>query len=385
MSVSKYKNRYEIEVLNDAEAIKAVSKSIDLLNQDASNGSIFLLSGFINRWCDYFYSEKDDVLNFLIIREDGVMVSYAPLYFCNKTLMFMLTGDEEEDEVCAEYMDFVVRDGYEAIVLDVYAFYFENIINKNITIDFTNYLHTSFINTYIIPMFLQNGRRIADYSAGLKYYIKLPDSVDAFKKKYKGSFYDGLRSKLKKLNAYKVNILVNSNGDDEYKHVFNVMCDFHTARWKKRGLGGVFGSRKFRIFHESLLAYLVENNMLYMFRLQLDDVDVSILYCFLHKKQVHFYQAGYQSVGYEKLSLGSLTHYLAMEDCIARNIDVYDFMLGPEDNYKKRFKCSEDAASSCVIYPSTVMGFLRYYKSYFAKNVRYFCKRFLARFSSRSV
>jgi len=111
------------------------------------------------------------------------------------------------------------------------------------------------------------------------------------------------------------------------------LAELHQARWKGRGQPGAFHSPRFTGFHEAVIRQAFDQVL--MFRVQAGAAVVGLLYCFLFRGWVYFYQSGFSYALDTRRNPGLLTLSLAISHCLARpEWKGFDFMAGDRE-YKR--------------------------------------------------
>jgi CelD/BcsL family acetyltransferase involved in cellulose biosynthesis len=103
----------------------------------------------------------------------------------------------------------------------------------------------------------------------------------------------------------------------------------HNAAWGSRGLPGAFVSAAFAAFHVELLERAHPRGEIELLRITAGDDEVGYLYNFIWRGRVLAYQSGFAyPPGDAHRKPGLTCHHLAIEDHLARRMDVYDFLAG---------------------------------------------------------
>lgn len=122
--------------------------------------------------------------------------------------------------------------------------------------------------------------------------------------------------------------------------MFRQMSELNQARWRLRGTATNFNSPSFLEFHENLIQRAFESILL--FRLRAGSELVGILYCFLFRGWVYFYQSGFCYTLDRRRSPGLLTLYHAITNCEQRHdIKGFDLMAG-DSEYKRSLAADSD-------------------------------------------
>lgn len=107
--------------------------------------------------------------------------------------------------------------------------------------------------------------------------------------------------------------------------IFEELMDLHQAHWNAQGKPGCYSSRRFTAFHEALITHLIPRNQMAFVRVRAEGQTLGCVQLLLDRNRALVYQCGRTSRS-DVSSPGVLTDYLAMEECLARGIDAYDFL-----------------------------------------------------------
>ncbi len=114
---------------------------------------------------------------------------------------------------------------------------------------------------------------------------------------------------------------------EEGMEMLRQLAELHQERWESRGHDGCFSSEKFTLFHTRM----IQRNFgrVLLFRVQAGTKIVGLLYCFVHRGWVHYYQSGFCYTLDRRRSPGLLTVSSAISACLEREeITGFDFMAG---------------------------------------------------------
>ncbi|HED36361.1 MAG TPA: GNAT family N-acetyltransferase [Gammaproteobacteria bacterium] len=349
------------EVIADINDIRKFFSSNIVEFGKLSNSTIFLTDDFLITWLEC-YSDCVYTLQFIVFYADYKIIGVAPLYIKHDEffeLRFICTGESEEDEVFSEYLDFLVRDGFEGIVVSQFLSYLDATESRWNKMAIDNYLETSFVARYVMPALTGHGYNVVSHCEGFRYFIELPETIDEFYQNKKGSFYSGLKRKRRHLlQTDGVSYSVVMEQQAVVRTLGNIKR-LHNERWKNSNVCGAFESDVFFKFHNLLSSRLLNKGRLFLLVVEDNEQVISVIYGFVFKGVLSFYQSGYITTEYKRFSIGSVSHLLAIEIAIDKKIDVYDFMFGSENSYKNKYKCSTEAMFQCEIYQPGLMNSLK--------------------------
>jgi CelD/BcsL family acetyltransferase involved in cellulose biosynthesis len=115
---------------------------------------------------------------------------------------------------------------------------------------------------------------------------------------------------------------------------FAEMCRMHQSTWQGRGEPGAFASARKLAFHRSLIRRAFVDGAIQLVRVTAGEETIGILYNFVEKDKVYFYQSGFHYRADKRLKPGLVTHVCAIQLCLEAGYKDYDFLAG-EARYKK--------------------------------------------------
>jgi hypothetical protein len=131
------------------------------------------------------------------------------------------------------------------------------------------------------------------------------------------------------------------------------LADLHQVAWQNRGRRGAFSSSRFTAFHRRLVAAAFEQNRLLLLEVRSGAELIGVLYNFLYRGRVYFYQSGFRYDSDGRLKPGLVSHYLAIRHCLAQlAINEYDFMAG-DSQYKRSLATASRPLAWIVVRRST--------------------------------
>lgn len=115
---------------------------------------------------------------------------------------------------------------------------------------------------------------------------------------------------------------------------FEEMCRLHQSTWLARGESGAFAPGRRLNFHRALIRRAFPNGGIQMVRVSVGDETIGILYNFIERGKVYFFQSGFQYRPEKHLKPGLVTHSCAVRFCLTAGYREYDFLAG-DARYKR--------------------------------------------------
>ena len=133
--------------------------------------------------------------------------------------------------------------------------------------------------------------------------------------------------------------------------LFEELGKLHGARWTAQGIpGGAFASRAWRAFHERLIARTFAEGGTHLLRVAAGNEPIGLLYLFVARGVVSFYQSGFRYESDNRIKPGLVTHALAIQRYLEQGLDGYDFLAAGVEGarYKESLSTSTDRLAWAV-------------------------------------
>jgi CelD/BcsL family acetyltransferase involved in cellulose biosynthesis len=133
--------------------------------------------------------------------------------------------------------------------------------------------------------------------------------------------------------------------------LFDELGILHSARWAAQGIpGGAFASRAWRAFHERLIACTFAEGGTHLLRVAVGNEPIGLLYLFVARGVVSFYQSGFRYESDNRIKPGLVTHVLAIQHYLEQGLDTYDFLAAGVNGarYKESLSTSTDRLAWAV-------------------------------------
>lgn len=336
--------------------MRALEQEWNRLFTKSPNGSVFLSWEWMWTWWT-IYKDQNKELCIITIRDgDDKLICLAPLIrnrYLWKELVpvnqirFMGTGEPEADEVCSEYLDFLVDQDYkpEPLIRSVLQ-YLEEFVFQWDEVFFEQLAKESYL-----AKCLDDEPRYQTELCGKSYYLPLPDTWEKLLEQLSSNQRYRIRKTIKegeKEGRLKISV---AKTVTDLETAFKILIELHEKAWKARGKSGVFSSPKFREFHRQFVSRVFQKNGIFLAVLSIDSRPIGAVYCFRSRNKLLMYQTGFDidiSKKNNKLKPGMTAHALVIKAAIASGYSEYDFMLGDQNNYKGQW-----TSSSRDIYQAT--------------------------------
>lgn len=334
-----------VDKITTVEALTELRPVWNSLLAESASNTITLTWEWLTAWWEVFHEGRE--LRVLIVRDAAEVIGIAPLLKratrhegllpCRR-LEFLGSGEDEADEICSEYLDFIIRNGRESDVLQALMGYLLD--NRE---DWDELLLSDMREDSPSIAILQklSAATRANLDMSTKdesLYLRLPADWEAFLRDCPAS----IRRRIQRDRRS----FMNSGGSlrivedvEGFNECFDALIKLHQARWVPRDKPGVFASEKFTRFHRSIAPKLLTQRRLKLFLVMTEERPVAALYAFVYNGRMQYYQSGFVEVGRAVLSPGTLVHSFAIQHAIEQALVEYDFLKGDAGGHKSRWNC----------------------------------------------
>jgi CelD/BcsL family acetyltransferase involved in cellulose biosynthesis len=254
------------------------------------------------------------------------------------TLELLGSGEDEADEIFSEYIGAIAARGRE----DEVARAFVDALCSERPDDWDELRMPAMASDdpMVAPIAFALSARSAAHEIRSTYecpYIELPATWDEYLAKLGGDRRYFVRRTLRDLEAWggPGGVALRRAGDEaELARGWSILRELHAERWQSPG---VFGSARFRRFHEAVMPRLLrgEGGTLDLFWLEVRGEPVAATYNVVYRGAVQFYQSGRKLDVPKNVRPGIAMQLLAIRRAIESGHRTYDF-LAHASQYKQQ-------------------------------------------------
>ncbi len=283
----------------------------------------------------------DESLRIAAVRRDGRLIGLLPLYvnrggtapFHVRRLMFLSTGEAEEEELCAEYPDLLHLPGeaetctalLRAAILQDPAADWDRLELENLSAR-SPLLEWSADRSPVSVEARELGPGYtADLSRGFEGYLESlsPNSRAQARKHLRKAEQAGAAVEF-------------ARDPESAAPIFAELCRLHQSRWQTAGKPGCFGAARFEEFHFRQAMRGVASGEALLARLRWNDETLAVVCAYTAAAKCDFYVSGAKLQEVEGIkSPGILLHLLITKELCARGVEVYDYLAG-DSRYKQQ-------------------------------------------------
>lgn len=287
-------------------------------------------------WWEVFGPEGGRSVRVLALREGEDLVGLVPLLarphryrpgIPFRRLEALASGEDEDDEICTDYLGAVALAGREAEVAEAVA---EALAGGAIGA-WDELVLPAMNGRGPLPDLLRRAAEARGLPATLVSrdeapFITLPTSWEAYLAQLKPQKRSQLKKALKKLEGWGGEVtLERVRTHAELAEGKRVLEALHRQRW---GGEGVYRSARYRAFHDRVMPELLDRGVLELGWLRARGEPVAAFYNLAWNGRVLHYQSGRRTDVPEDVRVGVTMHALLVRDAIARGMKEYDFLAG---------------------------------------------------------
>lgn len=124
------------------------------------------------------------------------------------------------------------------------------------------------------------------------------------------------------------------SGIGEALEMLDELVALNRERWRQKGGRSALESSTWVSFHKALVRRAFGSGMIFMARVSAGQELFGILYCFVFRRKVYFYQSGFRYTRNKDISPGLFTLHQVMDLCLKRGFEEFDFLAGDME-YKR--------------------------------------------------
>jgi CelD/BcsL family acetyltransferase involved in cellulose biosynthesis len=333
-----------VEKVTTREGFNRLAAVWNPLLVESESNTLSLTHEWLSVWWEVFREERE--LYILMVRDGEELIGLAPLLrrvirhygvLPYRRLEFLASGEDEADEICSEYLDFILRRGREREALEhifeflnAHAAEWDELLLSNICADSPN-----------LPLLERiceaSGTKSSILRSSKSSYLPLAGSFESFLATLSQKFRGKVRRERRVAEKNEGHLRI-IDSLDEFEKNFEVFIRLHQAGWMKRGQPGVFASERFTRFHREVAPKLLQNGWLRLYIYFLKDKPVSALYTFAYAGKLYSYQNGLNTDSEPLHSPGTVILSYIIEDAMILGFREFDFLQGEEHGYKAEWR-----------------------------------------------
>lgn len=333
-----------IETISQTEQFKNLREQWDSLFDENKANSVYLSWEWLFTWWEV-YADSKRTLNIICVKDEkDRLLAIAPLmvtvkhtipFLKRRILEFLGTGEDQKDEVCSNYLGFIVAKDSENIC---------QLLNEELVRGIAErrwdeiWLASVPVESFKAIARCPEDRLILSHNSMTSCaIIVLPKSWEIYLSSLKRNWRYQIKKGREELKHKGVVECVAITALPEIHEAFREFVNLHQKRWTTSGMPGAFASEKFSRFHDKILERFSAKGWVGIRLLKVNGRTMAASYRFFYNQTVYFYQAGYDSTIPSKIGLGMLERSFDIEEAIKTGFRRYDFYKAKDGSYKWHF------------------------------------------------
>ncbi|MDP2923093.1 MAG: GNAT family N-acetyltransferase [Candidatus Omnitrophota bacterium] len=336
------------------------------LLQESSNDEFFLTWEWVFNWWQV-YGKGKELLIISVKDKNGSLLGLAPFYIRKEKLYGFVTVQKIVflgigGNVAPEYLNLIIKSGYEEIVIKEVFNYLMSISDKWSVLYFSDILGNHKIADFIIKEANERKLALLKQKIGIPcVYIALPGTWEEMQQRLASKFRYNIkwgRKKLSEISGSQVKLFFNEEIPNKtMEEIFSL----HNKRMEEKGFNGKFHLQDYKAFHVQLLKLAPQHKALAVF--QINDKPIGMVYGYYYQDKIYFYQSGFDPDSeYKKYSIVQILLSYLIEKSIQLKCKEFDLLRGGED-YKYRWTNLERNKDSIMVFNNrSLKGKFFFYK-----------------------
>jgi hypothetical protein len=309
------------------------------LERQCPRASFFLSEVWVETWLATYGPGLD--VSILVFDASGVAMG-ACLLVSNRRWSAMVpvrrislnaSGEADHESTYIEFNDLLCREGYEAAIAEALAEYLSGQRWDEVRLD-------GLCQGPAYDAF-KNVLRGCDLEENSKpsYFVDLAairEKGTAYEMALSGSNRRKLRQVIRYYQTDAGPLRMESASDVPAAFaMLDNLAELNRRRQDDHGSSSVFASPRFNGFHRSLIRKCFAAAAIQLLRVSAGEETVGVLYNFVYRGKVYFYQCGFHYTEDRRLSPGRVTLAMAVQYCLDAGLDDFDFMAGESSHRKE--------------------------------------------------
>jgi CelD/BcsL family acetyltransferase involved in cellulose biosynthesis len=324
------------------------------LLESSDADSLFLTWEWLHTWWKYLADGRE--LSIFAARCGPELIAIAPLakHPPNlargrpfSTLEFLGTGQAGSD-----YLDFIVRKGYETQAVAVLA---GVLASKRLVLDWTQLRQTGCMADRIAGCLGDDGWAVSEARTNSCPFISLDGHTwESYLATLGSEHRYSFKRKWKRLQQDFAVRLEEVTTEEQCLDAVNLVIKLHNLRWQDREHSDAFCSEALTKFHREWAELARTRGWLRLFVLRLNEKPVACIYGFCYRRVFYFYQSGFDPA-FANYSVGLVTMGLAIKNALEEGAREYDLLHGNE-RYKSHWSRKSRDIGRLELYPPGGFG-----------------------------
>ena len=309
--------------VDDLGAFYGLRTQWDALLAESAADGVFLTWEWLSAWWTHLAGGAR--LQILTAWDGDTLVGIGPFMVTESgfgwfpRVEFLGTGHAGSD-----YLDLIIRRGYEPEVLRVFA---REIAQQAFTTRF-HHVPAASLSAQLAEQLRFDNWTSSTVPDGVCPVIDLSGQTwDSFLATLGPSHRANIRRRLRGLEKQFDCRFERVRDDAHRREALTALFGFHDTRFESRG--SAFQTPALRAFHEDATQSLLDRGWLRMYTLRLDGVIAAVMYGVLYNGTFSFYQHGFDA-RHQRHSIGLALMAMTIQTAIEEQATTFDFLWGTE-------------------------------------------------------
>ena len=338
-----------VQRIEDPAAFQALREEWDELLAASLADSFFLTWEWLYAWWTHLAGDRR--LFLLVARQGGRLVAIAPLSLRARRVAGVLPLRSVEflgaDRLSSDYLDVIVRRGWEAEAIPALAQY---LADARLALELASVRRAGCAAAALSRALTQRRWRMLETPTAVCPFIDLSEHtwesyLGTLESKPRNDFLRLLKNLTKKFSVR----LEPASSEHQRREFMAHLVRLHNLRWQNLGGSDALHTADLVAFHDEVSRVTLERGWLRLFVLWLDGQPVASLYGFRYGRTFYFVQTGFDPA-YGRHAVGLITVGLTIKSAIAEGAEEYDFLRGDEA-YKFRWAREVRHLATLEVYP----------------------------------
>lgn len=314
-----------VERVDDLRALAALRPQWNELLRASAAHHPFLTWEWLHSWSEHLC--KTAALRILCVHAGNELVAVAPFMTSHgpfgwlPRLEFLGSGHAGSD-----YLDLVVRRGYEADALDTIA---RALTTEPLALCLDHVPDTS-LASRLADRLGSDGWTSTVLPGGVCPIIPLARHTwDSYLATLGSAHRANVRRRLRTLERQFQTRFEPVTSESGRREALSALCAFHERRFDAHGGSTAFVTPALRAFQDHATRRALECGWLRMYVLRLDGAPAAVMYGMFYDRQFYFYQHGFDD-RYERYSIGLALMALTIRAAIDEGAQTFDMLWGTE-------------------------------------------------------
>jgi len=343
-----------VTVIEDAGRLRHLAEEWTELLRDSDADGLFLTREWLETWWEHFSTGR--TLAVVTVRRHSRLLAVAPFFLERKrfggtvphrSLQFLGSG-----LIGSDYLDLVIRRGYEPQVSRSLAEYFQR---RRVVITLTHMHEKGHLAAGFVKELEEAGWTRRQSRIETSPHIPLAGHTwESYLASLGSQHRYNFTRRLKNLHKLGTLTFETVEKEAQRREALQTLIDLHNRRWDERGGSETMRSPAIVAFHDAFSRLALERGWLRLFTLRLDGRPIGALYGFRYGRRFYFYQSGFDPA-FRQQSVGLVTMGLAIQRALMEGVEDYDLLHGTE-GYKFLWTTQSYDLVRLHLYPPTSGG-----------------------------